>query len=219
MVYIKRKKGFSLLISLFLKVYNKKDLCKLLLEQFRIMNENPKDIQKNNDRKDYLKNYIENFNDICSEAEKLIDSDEDYFINYYGIILCYLNHYNYNKFSDIVKKLSKSNPKKLYEIMLIFNEHFKKISENYQFYNDFVKYAILNKDFPVFQNGLKYITDLETFINVIDENKDSFYDRYLKTSDASKREKCILKLDKNLKIKNKSESTDNIVEKKRNQKI
>ena len=42
------------------------------------MNENPKDIQKNNDRKDYLKNYIENFNDICSEAEKLIDSDEDY---------------------------------------------------------------------------------------------------------------------------------------------
>ena len=90
------------------------------------MNENPKDIQKNNDRKDYLKNYIENFNDICSEAEKLIDSDEDYFINYYGIILCYLNHYNYNKFSDIVKKLSKSNPKKLYEIMLIFNEHFKK---------------------------------------------------------------------------------------------
>ena len=90
------------------------------------MNGNPKDIQKHNDRKSYLKLYIENFNDICSEAEKLIDCDEDYFINYYGIILCYLNFYDYNKFSDIVKKLSKSNPKRLYEIMLIFNEHFKK---------------------------------------------------------------------------------------------
>ena len=210
----KKKKGFSLLISLFLKVYNKKDLCKLLFEQFRIMNENPKDIQEYNDRKSYLKQYIENFNDICSEAEKLIDCDEDYFINYYGIILCYLNFYDYNKFSDIVKKLSKSNPKRLYEIMLIFSEYFKNpINENYQFYNNFVKYAILNKDFPVFQNGLKYITDLETFINVIDENKDSFYDRYLNTNDDSKREKCILKLDKNLKIKNKSESKDNIDEK------
>jgi hypothetical protein len=45
-----KKKIFSFLIVLFLKVYEDKDLCKELLNSFRKMNEDPKNIGKNMDR-------------------------------------------------------------------------------------------------------------------------------------------------------------------------
>ena len=41
-----KKKGFSFLISLFIKVYQEKDLCKILIEDFYDMNVNIKGNEK-----------------------------------------------------------------------------------------------------------------------------------------------------------------------------
>ena len=63
------KKDFSLLISLFLKIYTKKDLCNQLLTGFKKMNED----ESNLVRKSYLKKYENDFIEIKSESKKLIE--------------------------------------------------------------------------------------------------------------------------------------------------
>ena len=200
-----RKKGFSLLITLFLNVYKNKDLCPSLLKIFREMNGNPKDNEKNMDRKDYLKDYTSIFKKIIeSEAAQLITNNKYNPIEFYGIILSYLNYYDYDNFCKAVKEFK--NSEDLYEILLIYIDHFKNpINEDSDFFNAFMEYAILNKEFSIFQKGLNYIKDLDTFINVIEKNKENFYNRYFKSNDSKKNEKYILKLDEKLKIKN----TDN----------
>jgi hypothetical protein len=80
------KKGFSFLIVLFLKIYQKKDLCSQLLQIFKKMNENPKDNEKNMDRKSFLKDYTSKFKLIISEDE-IIKNNNYNLIEFYGIIL------------------------------------------------------------------------------------------------------------------------------------
>ena len=80
------KKGFSFLIVLFLKIYQKKDLCSQLLQIFKKMNENPKDNEKNMDRKSFLKDYTSKFKLIISEDE-IIKNNNYNLIEFYGITL------------------------------------------------------------------------------------------------------------------------------------
>ena len=61
-VLYKKKKGFAFLILLFLKIYQKKDLCIELLTIFKELNENPKENEKNMDRNPFLKVYTSNLN-------------------------------------------------------------------------------------------------------------------------------------------------------------
>ena len=201
-----KKKGFYLLIALFLKVYKKKDLCSSLLKKFREMNGNPKDNEKNMDRKSYLKDYSSIFKQIRSEADQLISSNEYNTVDYYGIIFCYLNYYDYDNFTEIIKELSNQKPNDLYEILLIYNAHFKyPINGDYNFFNKFIKYCILNKEFPIFQRGLNYVKDLEIYLTILEENKDNFYDKYLNSDDSKKNEQHIIKQDHNLKLKKNSD--------------
>ena len=100
-----KKKGFSFLIELFLKIYQKKDLCQDLMKKFREMNDTPKDNEKNMDRKSFLKNYKSDFNSISSEAEKILVNNNYESIEFYGIILSYLNFYDYEKFCQIIDEL------------------------------------------------------------------------------------------------------------------
>ena len=75
-----KKNGFSFLISLFAKVYQEKDLCKILIKNFYDMNANIKeningDIVTAGDPK-----LVEKFNPImvkiCSESDSLIKKNE-----------------------------------------------------------------------------------------------------------------------------------------------
>ena len=59
-----KKKGFTFLIVLFIKIYQKKDLCPELLKIFKKINENPKDNEKNMDRQSLLKDYTSKFKSI-----------------------------------------------------------------------------------------------------------------------------------------------------------
>ena len=83
--------------------------------------------------------------------------------------------------------------------MLIYNSHFKyhPINQNYEFLNKFIEYTILNKDYAFFKRGLEYIRDIETFINIMEKNKENFFNKYIK--DKKDYLKYIIKLDDNLK--------------------
>ena len=58
------------------------------MKKFKEMNKNPKDNEKNMDRKSYLKEYKSKFNTIISEVDKLINENNYNKIQFYGIILC-----------------------------------------------------------------------------------------------------------------------------------
>ena len=210
-----KKKGFSLMISVFLKIYEKKEICTELLNKFNEMNGNPKDNEKNMDRKSYLKEYTSQFKIILSNSEEIITKKEYDSVQFYGIILCYLNYYDSKQFSLIVRKLFKNRPEDLYEILLIYKTHLiHPIDQNFNFVNKFIKYTIDKKDFSNFLIGLSYIKDIVTFINIIDENKEKIVEKYKDNfkkyfdSDKYKKiEKYIIKLDNNLKLK-KEENVD-----------
>ena len=175
----------------------------LLLEKFKEMNKNQEDNQKNMDRKSYLKKYISEFNTIKCQADKLIDNNNYNIIEFYGILLCYFNFYDYKNFTSIVNELYAKNANDLYEILLIYNAHFKyPINQNLSFFNNFIKYVIENKEFSVLESGLYYIKDINTFINVIEKNKEEIFNKYMKSDNSRINVKYIIKLDNNLKIKN-----------------
>ena len=176
------KTGFAFLIELFIEIYKKKDLCSKLMEKFKEMNRiHKKDDKTNMDRKKYLEKYISTFDIIQSEAGNLIEQYEYKNIEFYEIILSYLNFYNKNNFSLIVDYLFKKKPNYLYEILLIYNFHFKNpINQNFEFFNKFIKYTILNKEFSFFERGLSYIRDIETFLNIIEKNKEDIFNKYIK---------------------------------------
>ena len=62
--------------------------------------------------------------------------------------------------------------------MLIYNAHLIPINQDFDFFNKFINYAIINKDFYVFEKGLNYIRDIETFLKVIDKNKEDIFKKY-----------------------------------------
>lgn len=198
------KKGFVFLIELFLKIYDKKSLFPELLKSFKNMNKNPKENAKNMDKPKFLEKYVSKFIQMKNEADKIIENNDEYFIDFYGIILCYLNYYNYENFSSTVDELNKKNANNLYEILLTYKDHFKNpIYQNLEFLNEFIIYTIEKKDFATFEEGLRYITDIETFISIIEKNKEKIFEKYNKE---------IIKLDE-LKFKKDSINKEIITEK------
>ena len=191
------------MIICFLKLYQKRELCSELLKSFKKICQDPKENEKNMDRKSILKEYTSIFKTINSEANKIIEIYNYDPIELYGIILSYMNFYDYESFSLTVNELYKKRPDDLFEILLIFNSHLKNpIRQDFDFLNDFIKYSITKKDFANLQKGLNYIKDICTFLNIIDKNKEDIHN----TFNLKKIEK-IIKID-DLKFK-KTEKDDN----------
>ena len=213
-------KLFSFLTSLFLKIYQKKELCSELIGKFKEMNSDPKQNEKNFDRKDYLKDYTSKFNEIISEADKLVTNNNYDSIAFYGVMLCYLNFYDFVNFTYLVDKLSKKKPEDLYEIILIYNKHLiNPIKQNFEFLNKFICYIIKNKNksFEDFKIGLNYIKEIEIYTAIIAENRKDIFEKYIKSeSDPKKKEKYYIELGKNLKFKktenDEEESDDESIE-------
>jgi len=138
----KKKKIFSLLISLFLKIYEKnKNLCSKLLNIFNEISE-----KGNTDRSRELISNLDTFNLIYSNADNIIKNNGYDPINFYGILFCYLSYYNSGNFSTIIKEFSKGNVYILYEILIIYYSHFlTPLNQDKEFYNNFIIYAINNQ--------------------------------------------------------------------------
>ena len=192
------KKSFAFLIKLFLKIYLKKDLCTKLLGIFKKINEDPNEKSKNNPGPEFLKEYTGKFGNIKEEAEKIINDNGYDSIEFYGLILCYLNNYDFDNFSSIINELYAQNDEKkkiLYDILLTYNGYFiNNINKNFEFFNNFIEHS-LDKKFSDFEKGLNYIDDIETYISIIDTKKKKFYEKF-----NSKKLEKIVKLD-NLKLK------------------
>ena len=205
----KTKKKFSLLISLFLKIYQQnKSLCSNLIDYFKDKNE-----EENTDRDEDLAIVLNTFNTIYSDANSLIEGYDP--VSFYGIIFCYLSSYDKENFPKIIKDFSEGNATVLYEILIIYYSHFNEpLNQDTEFYNNFIKYSIKKgKDFKIFNRILDYIDDVETFLYVINENKIEIFKKY---DDLSQKP---IVLSSNLKIiikeyiENKKEKTelDNII--------
>ena len=185
-----KKKGFGFLISLFLKIYQKKDLCPILLEKFKEMNGNPKDNEKNMDRKTYLNNFSSIFEELTLKAEEIIKDNRYNIIEFYGVILCYLNFYNKKAFSSLINELSSKNNDAIFEILLIYHTHFRNpINQNFEFFDKFIKYSLIKNDFNIFKIGLDYIKDIEIFLQVIDTNKEDIYTKFIESEKDPKKKR------------------------------
>ena len=195
-------KQFSFMISLFLKIYQKKDMCSELINNFKEMNNDPKQSDKNIDRKAYLKDYTSKFNDIISESDKLVSDNKYDPIAFYGVMLCYLNYYDYKNFISLMNDLFEKKSEHLYEILLIYNKHLiNPLNQNLEFFNKFISHSIKNKNFDTFKVGLSYIKDIEIFLEIIEKNKESIFNTYIKAEpDAEKKKKKYVELGKNLKF-------------------
>ncbi len=173
-----KKKGFYFLISLFVNVYEKKELCKELMDQFHKMNKEKKN-EKNMDRNKSLFDYVSTFSNICSNAENITKTNGYNPINFYGVILCYLNYYDYENFEKYLKKLYENSRGVIYEILIAYFSNFlNPINQDLKFYEGFIEYTINNKDFDIFVNSLNYISDIEIYINVIEKNKEKIIEKY-----------------------------------------
>ena len=196
-----QKKFFSLLIPLFVQIYKNKELCPLLMEKFIEMNINSKGFFNNKDRKNDLRQYKENFERIFSEADNLIKNNAYDSIQFYGIILCYLNCYDYNNFLLVKKELIKKNIEDLYDILNIFSLHFlNSIDENAAFFIKFINYIASKSAFANFENVLKMIKDLETLIIVLEKTKRKIIKRYANTFNSSQNNFHPIEIKDNIKF-------------------
>ena len=204
----KKKKEFSLLISLFLKIYEKRNaLCSKLLKIFNEING-----EENADKEKELEKHLETFNKIYLAADNIINNNKYDSINFYGILFFYLRYYDKNNLSKIINEFSRGSSNILYEILIIYYSHFKEpLNQDLKFYNNFIKYAIdKQKELKILERILYYIDDIETFIYVINENKVDILKKYqdykAKPIQLSSNLKLIKKTDKDKK------EIDNIIE-------
>lgn len=156
------------------------------------MNCDLKQSEKNMDRKDYLNDYTSKFNEIISKSDKLVDDNNYNSIEFYGVILRYLNFYDFQNFTSLVNKLSEKKPEDLYKILLIYNKHLiNPIKQNFEFLNQFICYILKNEKFDSFKIGINYFNDLETYIAIIAKNKEEIFNTYIKAETNSKKKKNI----------------------------
>ena len=196
------KQNFSLLIPLFIKIYQNKDLCLYLFNIFIEVTTNAKKkkIYMKMNRETDLEKYKSQMNEIASEANELIDRNNYSFIEFYGIILCYLNLFNYAKFLLIFDELFKRKPEALYEILLNYYIYLvKPIKQNILFFNKFFIYTILYKKFSFLTVALNYIEDLEIFIGVLEKNKEAI-NEIIKSDKYDNYYKYIIKVDNKIKF-------------------
>ena len=94
-----KEKDLCLMFSLFTKIYQKKELCFLLLNKFNEINNdnNHKKIIEAMENNSDMKELNSKFQTIYNESEKCIKDNNYNILQFYGILLCYMNIYDYEK--------------------------------------------------------------------------------------------------------------------------
>ena len=199
-LYSKNPK-FNFLIEIFVKIYRDKDLCTKLLNEFKKFNLElnkleeeseaktetkaeeeaksgaKKKIQKKRNNiifsKD-LEKYKNIFINIYNESDEIINKNSFIPEDFYGLIFCYLNHYVYNIFIELFKKLMNNSKKILFEILLTYSCFFKEsIVDDEQFLNELMTYTVdKNSYFEFNQKCLYYFNDIVIFLKAIVNNKE-----------------------------------------------
>ena len=80
----------------------------------------------------------------------------------------------------MIKKFSDGNADILYEMLIKYSSHFiYPLNQDQNFFDNFIKY-VLKKDYKylIFKRAMKYIEDIETYIFVINQNKNDIFEKY-----------------------------------------
>ena len=105
---------------------------------------------------------------ICSESDFLIKKNEYDQIQFYGVLISYLNFYDYSTFQNNIDKLYKEKPEILYEILIVCFTYFlnpvQKEEKDKKFFINFFEYIISKKQFSDFNLCLRFIFDIDSFI-------------------------------------------------------
>jgi hypothetical protein len=174
------KKQFSLMIALFLKIYEKrKELCDKLIEIFNKYNE------ESADKVNYLKKDLNSFKQIYSNAKEIVKERKYNPIYFYGVLFCYLHFYDKDNFPKTIARFLEGNSEILFEILIQYYSHFMNpLKQNKEFYNKFIKYALKKeKDSKTFENILEYVEDIEAYLFVINSNKEKIFKNYKEFKD------------------------------------
>ena len=96
----------------------------------------------------------------------------------------------------MINKFCEKNSDTLYEILIKYYTHFMNpLNQNKDFYNSFIKYILeKNKDINIFKRTLDYIEDIETFLFVINNNKEKIFKSYDKLNSSPIKIGAYLKL-------------------------
>ena len=175
------KKQFSLLITLFLKIYKKYEvLCSRLIKIFYEINS-----KENSDRIVELKKEVNSFKDIYSNSQDILEKFHYEKVHFYGIIFCYLHYYDEKNFPQMIEEFSEGNIDLLCEIFIQYHSHFSNpLKQSKEFYYKFIKYVLNkdNKELKIFNRALNYIEDIETYLYVINSNKKEIFEKYKELS-------------------------------------
>ena len=172
------KKKFSLLITLFLKIYeNYTELCNKLIEIFYKINE-----KENMDREKDLNKDLKSFQDIYSNGKEILEKNNYNPIYFYGILFCFLNYYDKNNFPKMIEEFSDGNSDILYEILIQYYSHFiNPLKQSKNFYDGFIKYALKkDKELKIFKRILNYVKDIEAFLFIVNSNIEHIFQKYEK---------------------------------------
>ena len=165
-----KKPRFEFLINIFINVYKNIDLCSNLLNEFD-KNCTKKD-QINNIIIENLQKYIEDFNNIYDNLDNLID-DSLNLIDFYGIIFCYLNNINNEKFLEIFRKIYKKNKEIFFNILLKYKYYFKnQINMEFNYLNELINFSTSQNYDEFIHNVLFYLKGINIFLKVIEKNKE-----------------------------------------------
>ena len=153
-------------------------------------------------------NKITNFNELIKIVYKTYINYNNNYYNAMNINNIY-NKY-FNKDCEIIKLKENHNIIKNYwakmkeknngcEILLAcVSDFLNRINQDLKFYEFFIEY---NKNFDIFENSLNYILDIETYIKVIDKNKEKIIEKY-------KNDFKIITIKSDLKVNKKKEGQE-----------
>ena len=162
--------SFHFLINIFVHVYNTK-YCSQILEVF-IKNIDKKG-QKDDINQDVLKQYKFDFDQIHENSKEAITKYSLNKIDFYGLILCYLNNCRIEKYKELFDELYKNEKSILFDILLKYKLYFKnQISFSEDILNEIIKFCA-SKDFKTFkESGLYYLKDTNIFLEITENNKE-----------------------------------------------
>ena len=176
----KKSPNFEFLINIFIKVYNNLDICKMLFKEFKLTLE--KESQKNSITTENLKKLKDIIREICDKIENTIqkfqevlnksDNNSDIYTDYYGLILCYLNNYDLDYFTEIIKHLYAKDPTILFQILLTYKSYFKNdIKVDEKILIEFIEFTAGRTYKELTENGLVYLKNLKLFLKIVEINK------------------------------------------------
>ena len=168
----KKKPSLELLINIFIKTYTDLNICSPLLKEFKSNLEKSVE-QKSEIGSEKLKKYKDVFQEIYDKSDKILKNNTEISPSYYGLILCFLNNYDFQKFTELINHLYSQDSDTLFQILLTYKSYLKKeIKIDEKIMDEFISYTTGQTATELNQAISIYLKKLKLFLQIIDNNKE-----------------------------------------------